>query len=100
VKEQVNAGSRILHNLLMTRGLRRPADILYQAAHRVTHEDRVWFSERLQTCGEIHRVAKDSDSCVCTILHFPDYRRPGVEPDARWFAVAMFRFEVCSRCLS
>src|SRR4029077_14962050 len=54
---------------------------LYQAVCRIAHENRVWFSERLQTSGKIHRVAKSCNSSVCA-TYFPDHRRPSVKPDA------------------
>ena len=56
------------------------------------------FGQSLQTRREIHRVAKDGNASVGTVLHLPDHRRPGVETDAQLRPDAMFRFKVGS-CL-
>src|SRR6185369_7694563 len=66
---------------------------------RIANKNRVRFSKRLQTSGKIHGIAKNCNACVCTILHLPNYRRPGVEPDAQLWAHAMFCFEVRTGCL-
>ena len=59
---------------------------------RIANKNRVRFSKRLQTSGKIHGIAKNCNACICTILHLPNYRRPGVEPDAQLWAHAMTVF--------